>query len=328
MSPDPDAPRPSGVFSLEGRPAAGLYVFGWLLSGVGLGLFVVALQAGGAPFARLLLLVSLLLLGPGLALAAGYQVVARSSRPAAAFRGPSPLILLGLQLLISIAVGSVVLFLGAPDPASGGPGFLAISITLLVSHFAVVWLFGIRSGALTWADIGLPRQATAARVLGDIGMGFLTMLVAWPIVTALTVALALLLNSRPPEVLPPTQSAIDILLVALGAGLLVPIGEEFLFRGYSLTAWLRDLGPRSALIRSTLFFAFAHVLNVTSATFDEGARQALLTVVVITPVGAVLGWLFLRRGLIASIAGHATFNLIGVLVVALAQSLPPVPPPG
>jgi membrane protease YdiL (CAAX protease family) len=43
---------------------------------------------------------------------------------------------------------------------------------------------------------------------------------------------------------------------------------------------------------------------------------------VITPVGAALGWLFLRRGLIAAIAGHATFNLIGVVLLALAQNLP------
>jgi len=49
---------------------------------------------------------------------------------------------------------------------------------------------------------------------------------------------------------------------------------------------------------------------------------------VITPVGAVLGWLFLRRGLVASIAGHATFNLIGVLLVALTQLLPTGPLPG
>ena len=33
-------------------------------------------------------------------------------------------------------------------------------------------------------------------------------------------------------------------------------------------------------------------------------------------------------GLVASIAGHATFNLIGVLLVALAQQLPNGPLPG
>ena len=153
------------------------------------------------------------------------------------------------------------------------------------------------------------------------------MLVVWPLVTVLTALLALTLNSSPPDVVPQVRSGFDILLTALGAAFLVPIGEELLFRGYSLTAWLRDRGPRSALVRSTLFFAFAHVLGVTAATFDEGVRQAVLTVVVITPVGATLGWLFLRRGLIASIAGHATFNLISVLLIALAQNLPQVSPP-
>jgi membrane protease YdiL (CAAX protease family) len=325
MTPDPEPPRPQSTFSLEGRPAAGLYLFAWLLTGLGLGMFIIALQAGGGQFGGLLLIAALVLLGPGLALAAGYQVVARATRPPPAFRGPSPAILLGLQIVLSAVIGSILLFLGAPDPLSGGAGFLVISFTLFVSHVTVVWLFGIRSGALGWPDLGLPRAASASRVLGDIGMGFVTMIVAWPIVTALTVALALLLNSRPPDVLPVSRTATDILLIALGAGILVPIGEEMLFRGYSLTAWLRDLGPRSALVRSTIFFAFAHVLNVTSSTFDEGARQALLTVVVITPVGAVLGWLFLRRGLVASMAGHATFNLIGVLVVALADALPQGP---
>jgi membrane protease YdiL (CAAX protease family) len=180
----------------------------------------------------------------------------------------------------------------------------------------------------TWRDMGVPVGAPVSRILGDIGLGVVTMIVVWPLVTLLVAFLALFLNSSPPDVVPPVQSPGEVLLTALAAGLLVPIGEELLFRGYSLTAWLRDLGPRSALIRSTIFFAVAHVLGVTATTFDAGIRQALLTVVVITPVGAVLGWLFLRRGLAASIAGHATFNLISVLLVALAQLLPAGPLPG
>jgi membrane protease YdiL (CAAX protease family) len=89
-----------------------------------------------------------------------------------------------------------------------------------------------------------------------------------------------------------------------------------------MTAWLRDLGPRSALIRVTVFFALVHLLNITSATFEEGARQAILEIAVIGPIGFALALLYLRRGLIASIAGHAAFNLFGVLVLVLAQNLP------
>ena len=276
-----------------------------------------------------LLMTALLTLAVGFSAAAGYQIVARRDRPESAFHGASPLLLLGIQLVVSVAFGLAWLALGAPDASGSAIGFLIISATLLASYFVVVWLFGVRSGAVTWREMGVPVPATASRLIGDVGLGVVTMLVVWPLVTVLTALLAIALDSRPPDVVPPVKSGVELLITALGAGILVPIGEELLFRGYSLTAWLRDRGPRSALIRSTLFFAFAHILGVTAATFDDGIRQALLTVVVITPVGATLGWLFLRRGLVASIAGHATFNLIGVVLIALAQNLPtPGPLPG
>jgi membrane protease YdiL (CAAX protease family) len=323
----PEPPRSGGTFSLEGRPAAGLYLFGWLLTAIGFGLLFVAVQTR-PPIGGLLLMGALLVLFLGLASAAGYQIVARRTRPASMFHGASPLLLLGLQLVVSIAFGTAWLALGLPDPGSSSVGFLVISVTLLASYFLVVWLFGVRSGALTWQDLGIPAPASFGRLLGDIGFGTGVMIIVWPIATGLAAILATLLGSSTPDIVPPVQTPAEILLTALAAGILVPIGEELLFRGYSLTAWLRDLGPRSALIRSTLFFAFAHILSVTATSFDSGVRQALLTVVVITPVGAALGWIFLRRGLVASIAGHATFNLIGVVLLALTQLFPLTPPAG
>jgi membrane protease YdiL (CAAX protease family) len=260
----------------------------------------------------------------GLSAAAGYQILARASRPPSSFRGPSPAIMLGLQLILSIAFGTVWLILNVPDPRTSSVGFLAVSTTLLATYLGVVWLFGVRTGALGWRDMGFPTwvRSSLPETLRGMAVGSATMLLLWPVVIILAGVLAQLLNSRTVEVIPPVVTTTDLLLTALGAAILVPIGEEVLFRGYALTAWLRDLGPRSALIRSTLFFAVAHVLGVTASTFDDGARQALLTVVVITPVGAALGWLFLRRGLVAAIAGHATFNLVGVLAYYLAQSVP------
>ena len=124
--------------------------------------------------------------------------------------------------------------------------------------------------------------------------------------------------------MPAPTTALETLFVVVGACILIQIGEELLFRGYSLTAWLRDLGPRSALIRTTLFFGLAHILNITVDQNQNGAaldglKQALLEFLVIAPVGFVLGWIFLRRGLLASIAGHASFNLYGVLLLILYQ---------
>ena len=141
--------------------------------------------------------------------------------------------------------------------------------------------------------------------------------------------LAQLLDTAPPEVVPVATGGFDVVLVAIGAALLVPIGEELFFRGYAITAWMRDVGARSALLRSTVFFALVHVLNIQVDPSPDaalnGAKQALLVLSVIGPVGFGLGWLFLRRGLIAAIAGHAAFNLFGVLVTILAENLPPPP---
>src|SRR6186997_186957 len=151
--PDPDSERadpdlttappaqPTGYFALEGRPAAGLYVVAWLVGAVGLGLLFIALQTP-PPVGGLLLMGALLTLAVGFASAAGYQIIARRSRPESAFHGASPLLLLGIQLVMSVAFGIAWLVLGVPDPSGSAIGFLVIALTLLVSYFLVVWIFG------------------------------------------------------------------------------------------------------------------------------------------------------------------------------------------
>jgi len=307
--------------SLQDRPAAGLYVAAWLLSGVGLGLLILALQAG-PPLRGVLLMIALALLIVGLAAGAGYQIVSRRTRPAQAFSGPSPLLLLGLQFVVVNTISLVLLLIGVPGTDSP-IGFFIAAALLLAAYVGVVWLFGIRSGALTWRGIGLPDRPSLGRLLGDIGVGGGFLLVVAVTASLLGGLLARFLDTSAPEVVPPPDTPAGILLVALGAVVLLPIGEELFFRGYSLTAWRQDMGERSALLRSTLFFALVHIGTLTSSTFEAGARQALLVVVVIAPVGYALGWLFLRRGLVAAIAGHAAFNGFAILVTVLAPHLPP-----
>jgi membrane protease YdiL (CAAX protease family) len=268
-----------------------------------------------------LILGALLSLLIGLCAGAAYQILARRSRPAPFFRGPSPLILFGIQVVGVNTVSLALLPLGAPAPDSP-VGFLLAAIVLLLGYFLVVWLFGIRSGALNWDELGLPERPRVRRVFADIGVAAGTMLVVAVVAGLAGGLLARLLGTDAPEVVPLPTNTIELAMVALGAGILVPIGEELFFRGYALTAWLRDRGVRSALIRSTIFFALVHIVTLTSATFDEGLRQAALVVAVIAPVGLALGWLFVRRGLIAAIAGHAAFNLFGIFITVLAQNLP------
>jgi membrane protease YdiL (CAAX protease family) len=312
------------TFSLDGRPAAGLYLLAWLLGGLGLALLLLSLGGG-----TVLGVVALPLLCLSLASAAGYQVVARRGRPAVAYRGPSPLILFGL-VFFGWLLGTVVVFIGAglagvdvltdpPTALTASPALtLAIISAQLVAYLVVGWLAVVRTGALSWRDIALPPSA-ARGLPAAIGLGIVVMV---PVLIAAIIfggLLATLLGVDAPDVLPAPQTATDFVLVAIAGALLAPVGEEFFFRGIALQAWLRDLGARSALIRATLLFAFIHVINISGVDFSTGLRQAILVVAVILPVGLALGWLYIRRGLAASFAAHATYN---GLLLALPLLLP------
>lgn len=289
---------------------------------IGALLLFVAAQAG-PPIGGVLLMGALLLLFGGLSSAAGYQIVARRQRPATYFRGPSPLILFGLQLVVVNIVSAVLLVAGVPITGSGA-AFLIASVVLLGGYLLVVWLYGLRSGAIDVPGLGLPAVSSVRRWLGDIGIGAGVMLVVAFLDGLWGSLIALLLNTTTPDVVPVPRTGSEIVLVAIGACLLIPLGEELFFRGYSVTAWLRDLGERSALIRSTAFFALVHIVNIVAEPTTQGAidgtKQAVLELAVIAPVGFALGWLFLRRGLVASVAGHAAFNFIGVLSLIATQA--------
>lgn len=276
------------------------------------------------PLAGLLLMAALAAMSIGLAAAAGYQIVARRTRPPGRFRGPSPMLLFAIQLVLVSIAGAMLLILGVPVEGSG-TAFLTAAIVLMLGYLLVVWLFAFRSGALGLRELGLPVGASVGRVLADVGIGAGVMFVVGFISALWAGIIALLLDTTAPEVVPMPATGMDIAFIVVGACLLIPIGEEVFFRGYALTAWLRDVGAVSALIRSTLFFTVVHIANIavepTQAGAVEGLRQAILIVLVIAPVGLALGWLFLRRGLVSAIAGHAAFNVYGVIGLLLSQNL-------
>ena len=306
----------------EARPAPRLYTAAWILCGGGFiaiafGLFIIGFEPA---LGGMLVLVGIAALLPGLVTAARYQLVARRTRPEERYRGPSPVILFFLQVAV-VTAASVPIYFGGQAFAQSPGGFLAASVVLLGGYLFVVWLFVVRGGALSWREMVRVPRLTARRIAADIGIGAVTMFVgAFGAGLLGTLVSTLLGGTSPPQVVPPPTTTAEIVMVSLGAGILVPIGEELFFRGFSISAWWRDLGPRSALIRATVFFALVHLLNIQSATFIDGAKQAILEVSVIAPVGFALGYIYLRRGLIASIGGHATFNLFLLLVTVAFPS--------
>jgi membrane protease YdiL (CAAX protease family) len=266
----------------------------------------------------LLLLAGLVLLAAGLAAAAGHQILARRARPEQAYRGPSPLIVFGLWFaLVNLAALGLVAFgvEGIDNPLT----FLAGIGVQTIAYLLVVWLFVVRSGALSLSQMGLPSRAAMGRIVRDVAFTVVLML---PVTLAALVGgglIATLLDAVPPSVVPLPETTVELVAVMAAGAILVPIGEEVFFRGFALAAWLRDRGPRSALIRSSVFFAVIHVANIQTTSFDDGLRQAAVTLAVILPLSFVLGWLFLRRGLLAATVGHITYN--GILVALLVRAI-------
>ena len=313
---DGPAAGPPGrsTFSLEGRAAPALYLIGWVGSLVGVGMIGIAMLAAGTVAAALLFLAGLLLLGVGLLAASGSQAIERGRRADLAYRGPSPVLAFFTVFAITLVLFVVVL---APlsaiglDPTSPIATTISLLLTALV-YVGVIRLLVVGPGALTWADMGLRVPARAA--LSDLGVGALLALPVLVVTLLLSGLLSTFLQPAPS----PLPSSVDTLgLVAnlLSAAIIAPVSEELFFRGFATTAWAKALGPRAAIVRGALFFAFAHVVAQLDPTFAEGAQRALFSFVALLPVGLTLGWLFLaRRSLYAPIGLHATFNAIQVLL--------------
>jgi membrane protease YdiL (CAAX protease family) len=233
----------------------------------------------------------------------------------------------GVVLAASAVVSGALGLAGMADPTRPF-GFLLSLVIVGLSYLATVWLFAVRTGALTWSDMGWPVETGGRirRLLRATGEAVIVMVPTTVGVLLLGGILAQLLDVRAPQALPTPASSLEALAVAVAAAVVAPIGEEAFFRGFALTAWLRDLGARSAITRSATFFAAVHIINITADQGEpgQGLGQAVLQFAVILPLGLVLGWLFLRGGLAMAVAGHVTYN--GLLLVLLAlRSFVPTP---
>jgi CAAX protease family protein len=91
-------------------------------------------------------------------------------------------------------------------------------------------------------------------------------------------------------------------IVVLGA----PLGEETFFRGFLYRAFRRRMGPWPAAAVSGMIFGITHFAGI----------DYLLLIPALSLVGVGLAWVYERRqSLLASVAAHATFNLVGFFLV-------------
>ncbi len=309
----PAPPRPGAtIFTIEGRAAPGLFVFGWLATIAGLGLVLIGALAPSGMF--------LYFLGPGLLTlgliaGAGNQALERRAR-GSAYAGPSPYLVFAAIIATTYAVGSVVglalhLALGSTDV----PDYVVrlIGIVLQAAVFVgVVRLTVVGTDALSWTEMGWRRFD--GRLARDLLFGAAT---ALPVIGLTLVALAVLLavfQTIPEAPLPPTGVAAGLVIQLLAGAIVAPVAEEAVFRGFAISAWRRTVGERGAIVRASLLFALAHVLTVGATTAGEAVGLIAVGFGARLPVAFALAWLFVRTGSIwAPIGLHVAFN--GILLI-------------
>ena len=184
-----------------------------------------------------------------------------------------------------------------------GPQAVGIQAILELSLLAsvVFWVRYVRHSPTR--ALGAPRRPWGDSGIGlAAGVGLVIVTGLW--VTVVVQAWRLVFGFDPT---PPDQVADCIRGAAVAVNgfvivVLAPLGEEFFFRGFLYRALRRRFAVVASVAISALAFSTIH--------FSPFLILALL------PVGAGLALLFeLRQSLLPPLVAHATFNLIGFLVL-------------
>lgn len=207
-----------------------------------------------------------------------------------------------------------LVFLLKPDATGpiGGDGlFIGIVSNAVTLGVLILWL---RTAHPRWAEvIGWPDRSGVVRELTiGAGLGILVRIAAGIVGGGVVVVLR---DAADRPVKLPTQISTDLtgwglVSFAIFAVIAAPVLEEFVFRGLLFRSIADRKGFWAGAIVSALAFGAFHLL-----TPGDGLDVLALG---ITHVGTGLGlaWIYWRRkNLLASIAGHAIFNLIAVVAI-------------
>ncbi|MBN2584745.1 MAG: CPBP family intramembrane metalloprotease [Planctomycetes bacterium] len=234
----------------------------------------------------------------------------------------------GLPFVLAVFVCQSLLHQAAGTAANSlaGPGGLAAlprPTQAVAGSLATVAHWAIVCGAvLTW--LALARKATAAalglstrRLAKSVGYGLVLLLAAEPLIVA-TLAIgngvhAWLRGPAPGH--PVLQSLgqgpqpVQMIVLFVTAGLVIPFFEELFFRGILQTTLMRSGSAVAAITVSSLLFGLVHLPVPTS-------------VVPLTILGWAMGYAFYRtRSLASCVAMHSAFNLLSLSLTVLPQMI-------
>jgi membrane protease YdiL (CAAX protease family) len=312
------------TFTIEGRAAPALFVVGWLATILGGGIAFIGYLAPRTILVSLLILGGYILLSIGLVSASGSQALERRARGVTTYAGPSPFLLFAASLMVGSTLVSLV---GIPIQLLGGDpesplATLLFLVVIEATYLGLTRLLVVGTGALGWAEMGF--VATARQRVSDLAWGASAAVPVIALTAIVAAVVSSVVNAVPESPLPPTGTPTGLLLNLIGGAVLVPIGEEVMFRGVATTAWVRVYGPARAIVQGALFFAFVHVFQVGGTSVEQALALAFVAFATRVPVALALGWLFVtRRSIWASIGLHAAFNGVLLVLAEVVRANPP-----
>jgi membrane protease YdiL (CAAX protease family) len=173
----------------------------------------------------------------------------------------------------------------------------------------VAWLQNSHPG---WAAvINLrPRVGFLREFATSFGFGLILYpAIAFAVGTVVTVVLELISNDNaiaPPEQVPQGLPAAGVVATVIYAIVIAPIAEEFFFRGVLFRSVRDRYGIWPGLLATGFAFSLVHYI-------PDAWENTMLLIGVMFFNGMALAWWYERRGtIVASIAAHMAFNVIGV----------------
>ncbi|HET6745886.1 MAG TPA: type II CAAX endopeptidase family protein [Candidatus Limnocylindria bacterium] len=243
----------------------------------------------------------------GIGLHIGRSLVAREALALDRYRGPSLIVLLMLAIVaanfasLSVVNDALALTEGRAPSIYGSLVILTITQAAMLGVAAI---FVAAPRALEGLSL-LPAKG----LFRSMGLGLLLAIPAWIGAQLLAVIVARLLELaglRPDEGIAEVAiNLVDPVVLAIALVIVAPVAEEIFFRGIVYNAWLREYGPRRALMGSAILFALIH--------------GSIFVLVPIFALGVALAVVYRGTGsLPAAIAMHAGFNgitlCLGLLV--------------
>lgn len=226
---------------------------------------------------------------------------------------------LGLLILLVVSIAGAVLALMVPPPEGAPldehpPFFVPAQFVQAVALGlgVVIWVRRVNRGPIE--ALGVPPREPLKDVGIGVGVAVGMVFLAGAVVLVTQEIAGLILGHEPsmpdqlPKALRGAYVPISGILVILGA----PVSEELFFRGF-LYGGMRTRYPVwLAALASGFFFGFAH--------YEVTEPSSLVIIPALIMVGVVLALVYeRRRSLLAPIAAHAAFNVVGFVEILLRR---------